>query len=167
MTTSLTVPLDASLIRLMFDSELVRMAKRRCCEIALFHGVGGADDVGSETRGSRDRGDAAGLAALRARDAAEPIIGIPAALATSRTMRICTRNERAGLRTMLSNARRSSSLFDGSASGSHGIGSMMSSPSGVGEVTISSMIWPDAPSIVAWWYLVNSAQRPWPSPSMT
>ena len=153
------------MIRLMFESELVRMANRRCWVIALFHGVGGAGDVGRATRGSLVSD--AGLAAVRARVAAEPTPGSPTALATSRTMRIWTRNKRAGLRTMLSMARRISSRFDGIGSGVHDSGTMVSSPFGVGEVTISSMIWPDAPSIVAWWYFVSSAQRSWPSPSMT
>src|SRR5262245_7375632 len=100
MTTSLTVPLAASLIRLTFDSELVRMAKRRCWVMALFHGVGGAGDVGTATRGSLVSGT--GLAALRARVAAEPTPGSPTALATSRTMSIWTLKRRAGLCSMFS-----------------------------------------------------------------
>ena len=44
------VPPVALFSRLMFSSEEVRMAKRRCGVIVLFHGVGGAAVVGSDTR---------------------------------------------------------------------------------------------------------------------
>src|ERR1700746_16517 len=37
MTTSLTVPPVAALSRLMFSSEAVRLAKRRCGVVVLFH----------------------------------------------------------------------------------------------------------------------------------
>ena len=47
MTMSLTVPPVASLRRLMFSRDVVRMAKRRWPVIVLFHGVGGAGVVGS------------------------------------------------------------------------------------------------------------------------
>jgi hypothetical protein len=47
MTMSLTVPPVASLRRLMFGRDAVRMAKRRWPVIVLFHGAGGANVTGS------------------------------------------------------------------------------------------------------------------------
>ena len=46
-TMSLTVAPVASLRRLMFGRDAVRMAKRRWPVIVLFHGVGGAGAIGS------------------------------------------------------------------------------------------------------------------------
>ena len=52
MTTSLSVPPVASLSRLRFSSDVDRIAKRRSGVTDAFHGVGGADVSGNDTRSS-------------------------------------------------------------------------------------------------------------------
>ena len=82
-------------------------------------------------------------------------------------MRSCSRIALAGLRTRLAIARRSSSASLGISSGSHGGLSPGGGASGVRSFIIVIIITPDAPSIVAWWYFVSSAQLPSSRPSMT
>ena len=168
MTTSLSVPPVASLSRLRLLSDAERMAKRRWAVTDLFHGVGGAAVTGSEKRGrSSAPGAASALIAAPAWRAAAPTLVIPAASARSRTMRIWTRAALAGLRSRLASVSRSSSTSLGIGSGSHGGLSPGGSASGVWSFSRFSMSTPDAPSIVAWWYFVSSAQRPLSRPSMT
>ncbi len=50
ITMSLTVQPVAVFSALMFSSEVERIAKRRCGEIARFHGVAGAGEIGRLTR---------------------------------------------------------------------------------------------------------------------
>ena len=82
-------------------------------------------------------------------------------------MRAESRIALTGLRMRLPIASRSSSVSLGICSGSHGGDSPGGGASGSGDVSISSISWPDPPSMVAWWYLVSSAQRPLSNPSMT
>ena len=82
-------------------------------------------------------------------------------------MRACTRNARSGFRARLAIARRSSSPSLGIGSVCHGGLSPGGAASGSVSVMISSINWPEAPSMVAWWYFVSSAHRPLSKPSMT
>ena len=107
------------------------------------------------------------MIAAPARWAAELTPVTPAAAAKSRTIRSCRRSAFTGLRTRLPIARRSSSASLGIASGSHGGLSPGGGASGVRSFIIVIIITPDAPSIVAWWYFVSSAQLPSSRPSMT
>ena len=119
MTTSLSVPPVTAFSRLRSLTLAARMAKRRWAVMLLFHGVGGAADIGIDTRGP-SCGPASALIAAPACWAAELSPVMPAAAAKSRTMRSCTRIALAGLRTRLAMARRSSSASVGISSGSHG-----------------------------------------------
>ena len=137
----------------------LRMAKRRWAVMLLFHGVGGADDSGSETRGPSPSRDVNALIAAPACWAAAPTLVMPAALATSRTIRSWVRIALAGLRIRLAIVRRSSSRSLGISSGSHAGLSPGGGASGVRSFISVIIRTPDAPSIVAWWYFVSSAQR--------
>ena len=82
-------------------------------------------------------------------------------------MRICVRIALTGLAARLRIARPSSSLWVGIGSGDHGGLSAGSEASGVGSIRRLSISTPDAPSMVAWWYLLSIAHDPSSRPSMT
>ena len=116
--------------RLMLDSELVRMAKRRCWVIALFHGVGGAGDVGRATRDWPDSGAASRFTALaRLRrggaDAGQPggvgDVADDAHLGTERPGRVAHH--------VVDGSAHQLDRSTGIGSGVHGVGTTVSSPS--------------------------------------
>jgi len=92
---------------------------------------------------------------------------IPAASASCATIRACTRMAFNGLRARWPSARRSSSVSVEIGSGCHGRLAPGAGTSGVASVSISIISCPAAPSMVAWWNFVSSAQRPSWMPSMT
>ena len=171
MTTSFKVPPVTSLRRLRFASDAEHMANRRWGEIALFHGVGGADDTGKLTDSRRSCvGSAIFVNAptpSRARPATSLTLLIPAALATSRRRPSPSRTPLTGLVTRCIVARCNISAWLGGSSPVHGFDLYPHSASGVRSVNIRSMITPEAPSIVAWWVFCSSAHRPSARPSIT
>ena len=167
MTTSLTVPPVASFSRLMLDSDAERMAKRRWAVIDLFHGVGGADVTGRTTRWTVAGPTGDGLTVAPACRATSPTLVMPAASARSRTIRRLVRTALTGLRARFSIARRRSSRSLGTTSGLPRRALLRRRCIGVRSCISISIITPDAPSMVAWWYFVSSAHRPLSKPSMT
>ena len=82
-------------------------------------------------------------------------------------MRRLVRTSFTGLRVRFSTERRRSSRSPGTTPGVHGGLSSIGGASAVRSCISIIIITPDAPSIVAWWYFVSSAQRPLSKPSMT
>ncbi len=155
----------------MFDSAVERIANRRWGVIVLLNGVGGAGDNGIRTRcvgsgGSVRAAERHRLERISGQTGHARQTVDAGSLGEVRTIRSDSRMPLIGLTARLCIVRSSSSRSVGTASPTQ----LTCSGSGASaevSVRIPSSSTPDAPSIVAWWVLVNMAHRPSARPSMT